>query len=350
MEGAMEKVNRAAYMTAVKKMEIREIPMPEAAEDEIVLKVEYVGVCGSDAHFFESGERKGKAFDLPFILGHECAGTVVAVGKHVKNLVLGDRVCFEPQITCGTCVYCRSGHYNMCPDVHFPSVPPYDGMLRDYVAIPAHLAYRLPENVSTREGALIEPLAVGLSAAERGEVSLGKTVVILGSGCIGLVTMMACRAMGAGKIIVSDLFSKRLDKALELGADAVINAKEESVEDRVMELTDGVGADVVFETAGNPHTAAQTAALVRRCGVVVMVGNINGETPYRFMDLMYKEGEIRTIYRYHNNFPTAIRAVSTGLIDVKKIVSHEFDFQDVQAAFDNSLYNRQDVIKAVIKL
>lgn len=346
----MEKVNRAAYMTAVKKMEIREIPMPEAAEDEIVLKVEYVGVCGSDAHFFESGERKGKAFDLPFILGHECAGTVVAVGKHVKNLVLGDRVCFEPQITCGTCVYCRSGHYNMCPDVHFPSVPPYDGMLRDYVAIPAHLAYRLPENVSTREGALIEPLAVGLSAAERGEVSLGKTVVILGSGCIGLVTMMACRAMGAGKIIVSDLFSKRLDKALELGADAVINAKEESVEDRVMELTDGVGADVVFETAGNPHTAAQTAALVRRCGVVVMVGNINGETPYRFMDLMYKEGEIRTIYRYHNNFPTAIRAVSTGLIDVKKIVSHEFDFQDVQAAFDNSLYNRQDVIKAVIKL
>ena len=346
----MEKVNRAAYMTAVKKMEIREIPMPEAAEDEIVLKVEYVGVCGSDAHFFESGERKGKAFDLPFILGHECAGTVVAVGKHVKNLVLGDRVCFEPQITCGTCVYCRSGHYNMCPDVHFPSVPPYDGMLRDYVAIPAHLAYRLPENVSTREGALIEPLAVGLSAAERGEVSLGKTVVILGSGCIGLVTMMACRAMGAGKIIVSDLFSKRLDKALELGADAVINAKEESVEDRVMELTDGVGADVVFETAGNPHTAAQTAALVRRCGVVVVVGNINGETPYRFMDLMYKEGEIRTIYRYHNNFPTAIRAVSTGLIDVKKIVSHEFDFQDVQAAFDNSLYNRQDVIKAVIKL
>lgn len=170
-------MNRAAYMTAVKKMEIREIPMPEAAEGEIVLRVEYVGVCGSDAHFFESGERKGKAFGLPFILGHECAGTVVSVGKDVKNVKQGDRVCFEPQITCGTCAYCRSGHYNMCPDVHFPSVPPYDGMLRDYVTIPAHLAYRLPDNVSTREGALIEPLAVGLSAAERGEVSLGKTVV-----------------------------------------------------------------------------------------------------------------------------------------------------------------------------
>lgn len=342
--------NRAAYMTAVKRMEIRELPVPAAKSGEVVIKVEYVGVCGSDAHFFESGQRKGKDFDLPFILGHECAGTVTQVGEHVEGLKPGDRVCFEPQITCGTCAYCRSGHYNMCPDVKFPSVPPYDGMLRDYVAIPAHLAYRLPENVSSMEGALIEPLAVGLSAAERGDVSLGQNIVILGAGCIGLVTLMACKARGAGKVIVCDLFDKRLDKALELGADVAINAKGEDVEARVLELTGGVGADVVFETAGNPRTAAQTSDLVRRCGVVVMVGNINGETPYRFMDLMYKESEIRTIYRYRNNFATAIQAVANGSIDVKKIVSHEFDFQDVQAAFDNSLYNRQDVIKAVIKL
>lgn len=346
----MVPINRAAYMTAVKQLEIRELPMPEAGADEIVLKVEYVGVCGSDAHFFESGMRKGKAFDLPFILGHECAGTIVQTGDHVTELCVGDRVCFEPQITCGTCVYCKSGHYNMCPDVRFPSVPPYDGMLRDYVAIPAHLAYRLPDNISTMEGALIEPLAVGLSAASRGDVSLGQNVVILGGGCIGLLTMMACKARGAGKVILCDLFAKRLEKALELGADAVINAKEEDVLSRVLELTGGVGADVVFETAGNPRTAAQTSDLVRRCGIVVMVGNINGETPYRFMDLMYKEGEIRTIYRYRNNFSTALQAVSNGSIDVKKIVSHQFDFQDVQAAFENSLYNRQDVIKAVIKL
>ena len=131
----MNAVNRAAYMTAVKKMEIREIPLPEARPDEIVLKVEYVGVCGSDTHFFESGMRKGKVFDLPFILGHECAGTVTQVGKNVTNLVAGDRVCFEPQITCGNCIYCKSGHYNMCPDVKFPSTPPYDGMLRDVLDV-----------------------------------------------------------------------------------------------------------------------------------------------------------------------------------------------------------------------
>lgn len=343
----MEIRNRAAYMVTPGKMEIRELPMPQAQPGEVVLKIEYVGVCGSDAHFFESGMRKGKAFDLPFILGHECAGTVTQVGAGVQ---VGDRVCFEPQITCGVCPECRSGRYNLCKDVRFPSVPPYDGMLRDYAAIPAHLAFKLPDNVSSLEGALIEPLAVGLSAASRGDVTLGQDVVILGAGCIGLLTMMACKARGAGRVIVSDLFSKRLDKALELGADAVIDASTEDTMARVTELTEGRGADVVFETAGNSHTAAETSDLVRRGGVIVFVGNINGETPYRFMDLMYKEGEIRTIYRYHNNFPTAIRAVSTGRIDVKAIASHQFDFQNVQEAFDAALYQRQDVVKAVIKL
>mgnify|MGYP004531603259 FL=1 len=346
----MQQKNRAAYMVDLGKMEMRELPVPTAKPGEVVLKVEYVGVCGSDVHFFETGVRKGKPFQLPFILGHECAGMVTEVGEGVKSIKVGDRVCFEPQITCGKCVYCRSGHYNMCPDVVFPSTPPYDGMLRDYAVIPAENAFKLPDEVSTKEGALIEPLAVGLSAAEKGEVTLGKTVVILGAGCIGLVTMMACKAMGASRVIMSDLYPKRLENALRLGADVVINASEEDTVQRVMELTDGEGADVVFEVASNPVTAAQTVDLVRRCGVVVMVGNINEKTPYRFMDLMYREGQIRTIYRYRNNFDTALRAVASGRIDISGIISHEFDFSDVQAAFDESMHNRQNVIKAVIKL
>ena len=346
----MQQKNRAAYMVDLGKMEMRELPVPTAKPGEVVLKVEYVGVCGSDVHFFETGVRKGKPFQLPFILGHECAGMVAEVGEGVKSIKVGDRVCFEPQITCGKCVYCRSGHYNMCPDVVFPSTPPYDGMLRDYAVIPAENAFKLPDEVSTKEGALIEPLAVGLSAAEKGEVTLGKTVVILGAGCIGLVTMMACKAMGASRVIMSDLYPKRLENALRLGADVVINASEEDTVQRVMELTDGEGADVVFEVASNPVTAAQTVDLVRRCGVVVMVGNINEKTPYRFMDLMYREGQIRTIYRYRNNFDTALRAVASGRIDISGIISQEFDFSDVQAAFDESMHNRQNVIKAVIKL
>ena len=346
----MEQKNRAAYMTAVGRMEIRESPMPAVRAGEIILKVEYVGVCGSDVHFFETAIRKGKPFRLPFILGHECAGIVAKIGAGVKSLKVGDRVCFEPQITCGKCVYCRSGHYNMCPDVVFPSTPPYDGMLRDYVAIPAENAFKLPDGISTKEGALIEPLAVGLSAAEKGEVSLGKTVVILGAGCIGLVTMMACKAMGASQVIMTDLYAARLEHALKLGADAVINASEEDTVQKVMELTNGEGADVVFEAASNHITASQTADLVRRCGIVILVGNINGITPYRFMDLMYREAQIRTIYRYRNNFNTALKTVAAGRINVNQIISHEFDFSDVQTAFEKSVHDRQNVIKTVIKM
>lgn len=342
--------NQAAYMVNVKQIEIHDIPMPEPKPDELLLKTAYVGICGSDVHFFKTGERKGKAFDLPFILGHECAGTVAAVGSENKKFKVGDQVCFEPQITCGTCFYCRSGRYNMCPDVIFPSTPPYDGVFRNYLTIPERLAYRLPENVSLKEGALIEPLAVGLAAAERGEVSLGSTVVILGAGCIGLLTMLACKARGASKVIMCDLYKKRLDNAVRLGADAVINAQEQDVLACVLELTNGEGADVVFEAASTPFTAAETVDLIKRCGIIVMVGNVNGTTPYRFMDLMYKEAQIRTIYRYRSNFDTAIQSVESGRIHIEDIISHQFDFNDIQAAFETSLNNPRDVIKVIVKM
>ena len=164
-----EQKNEAAYLTGIRKIEVRPCEMPTPAPGEVLIKIAYVGVCGSDAHFFESCMRKGKPFGLPLILGHEASGTVAALGEGVRNLRLGDRVCIEPQLTCNTCAFCRSGHYNMCPDVQFPSVPPYDGMLRRYFCFPAYLCHKLPENVSLAEGAMIEPLAVGMSAAEKAE-------------------------------------------------------------------------------------------------------------------------------------------------------------------------------------
>ncbi len=342
--------NRAAYMTAVGKMELREIETPAPGPCEVLLRTEYVGVCGSDVHFFESGVRRGKPFALPFILGHECSGTVMEVGAEVRHLQKGDRVTIEPQQTCGQCKPCKSGRYNMCADVKFPSVPPYDGMLRNYMTFPAHLCYRLPDAVSTRDGALIEPLAVGLEAAKRGEVELGKTVAILGSGCIGLTTLLACKARGASRIIVADLYPNRLEKARAFGATDVVCAADGDTTEQIWKLLGGEGPDVVFETAGSRVTATQSGKLVGRCGVIVMVGNINGETPMDFIDLMYKEGEIRTIYRYKNNFPTAIAAVAEGKIDISGIISHSYDFDQIVKAFEDVRKNRENVTKAVIKM
>ena len=342
--------NQAVFMTAVQELQIRDCEMPVLSPDEVLLEMEYVGVCGSDVHFFESGMRKGKEIPLPFILGHEGSGVVVAAGKDVKKLSVGDSVAIEPQQTCGTCYYCKSGHYNMCPDVKFPSVPPYNGMLRKYFKFPAHLCFKLPDNVSLLEGSLIEPFAVGLSAAERGEVHIGQTVVILGMGAIGLTTLFACKAMGVPEIIAIDLFQNRLDCAKEFGATHIINTSETDAIAEVGRLTRNIYADVVFETAGSPKTAAMTEKLLKRCGIIVMVGNVNGQTPYEFMDLMYKEGEIRTIYRYKNNFDKALSLVSSNSVDLKKMVTEIYPFGKAQKAFERSISDKQNVVKIVIDI
>ncbi|MCR5074127.1 MAG: NAD(P)-dependent alcohol dehydrogenase [Clostridiales bacterium] len=342
--------NIAAYLTKIRCLEHREIPVPEPKKGELLLGMKYVGICGSDAHFWASGMRKGKYFDLPFLLGHELSAEVVGIGDDVTGFTVGDRITFEPQITCGECEFCRSGRYNICPNVIFPSVPPYDGAFRNYMTIPAKNAFKLPENMSLIQGALIEPLAVGLSAAEKGGVSLGKSVALLGAGPIGLTTLLACKAMGATRIIVSDLQEERGRMALELGATDFINASVVDTVAEVNRLTDGEGVDVVFETAGSSRTAAITSDIVKRGGIVVLVGNINTETSYRFMDLMYKEAQIRTIYRYRNNFQTAIDAVADGRIQIEKIVTRIYPFEEVQQAFVDSIENQKDVIKILVKM
>lgn len=182
--------NTEAILVTPGTMKIQDAPMPEPKDDEVLLKVEYVGICGSDIHGFESG---------PFIppkdpnqkigLGHECGGTVVGVGSKVKKIKVGDRVNIEPGIPCGKCKFCLSGHYNICPDVDFLATQPnYRGALTNYITHPESLTYKLPDNMDTMEGALVEPAAVGMHAAMEADVKPGKKIVILGAGCIGLMT------------------------------------------------------------------------------------------------------------------------------------------------------------------
>ena len=184
---------RAAFMNGVDKMIIKEVDKPTAGAGQVVVKMEYVGICGSDVHYFHSG-RCGSyvVTDDEFMLGHECAGTVVEVGEGCKELKVGDRVALEPGITCGECEFCKSGRYNLCPDVVFLATPPVQGCYEEFIAFPENMCFKLPDNVSTKEGALVEPLSVGMHAANQGEVTLGDTVLILGGGCIGLLTRMCC--------------------------------------------------------------------------------------------------------------------------------------------------------------
>ncbi|HBC27682.1 MAG TPA: alcohol dehydrogenase, partial [Ruminococcaceae bacterium] len=246
--------NRAVFMTGLNRMEIREIPMPAPKEKEILLKIEYVGICGSDVHYLEQGRIGDFVVDGDFILGHECAGTVVQTGRGVTSLNAGDRVALEPGCTCGKCEFCKSGKYNLCPDVRFLATPPYNGCLMDYITFPEDMAFRLPDKISTKEGALIEPLSVGMHAAKQGSVTLGSSVTILGAGCIGLVTLLSCRAFGATDLFVVDVLPKRLEYAKKLGATHVINALEEDPVQAIQDRTGGAGTDIVIETAGSAKT------------------------------------------------------------------------------------------------
>lgn len=347
------KMQKGAFMRGTDHMILKDIPVPEVGRNEVLVSLEYVGICGSDVHYFHSGCCGAYQVDLSedFMLGHECAGTVVEIGEDVKNLKVGDRVALEPGITCGTCEACKSGHYNLCPDVVFLATPPVQGCNEEYIAFPENMCFKLPDNVSTKEGALIEPLSVGFYAAEQGAVNTGDTVIILGAGCIGLVTLLACKAHGAGQIIVADLVDARLDKAMELGATAVINSGKEDIFKRVEELTGGRGFDVVFETAGSSVTIAQTPHFVRRGGTITLVGiSPQREISYDFAQIMDKEATIKSVFRYKNIYPKAISAVSSGAIDVKSIVTHEFDLEHIQEAYEEAVSNKTDLVKAVVKV
>ena len=374
MEGKM----KTAVMLGIGEMGFEERDIPQVKDDEVLVKLEYVGICGSDLHYYETGAIGDYVVEPPFVLGHEPGGTVVEVGKNVTHLKAGDRVALEPGKTCGHCEFCKTGRYNLCPDVVFfatppstggvaknttsgrynlcPDVvffatPPVDGVFQEYVAHEADLCFKLPNNVSTLEGALIEPLAVGFHAAIQGDAHLGQKAVVMGAGCIGLVSMMALKARGVSEVYVVDIMEKRLKKALELGADGVINGAEENVEEKICQITDGRGVDLVIETAGTEITTRQAISIAKKGSNIVLVGySKSGEMTLPMSLVLDKELTFKTVFRYRHIYPMAIEAVAQGKVNLKGIVTDIFDLDDVQKAMDYSVNNKTDIVKAVIRV
>lgn len=347
----MEKKMKVAVMNGVGKMGFVEREIPQPADNEVLVKLEYVGICGSDMHYYETGRIGDYVVEPPFVLGHEPGGVVVEVGKNVTHLKVGDRVALEPGKTCGHCEYCREGKYNLCPDVVFFATPPVDGVFQEYVAHEAALCFKLPENVDTLEGALIEPLAVGFHAANQGGAHAGQTAVVFGAGCIGLVSMMALKAEGVSRVYVVDIMQKRLDKAMELGATGVINSMNTDVQEEIGRLTEGKGVDLVIETAGMEVTTRQAIHVTKKGATIVLVGySKTGEMTLPLSLALDKELTFKTVFRYRHIYPMAIEAVASGKVNLKGIVSNIFNFDDIQAAMDKSVSDKANIVKSVIKI
>jgi L-iditol 2-dehydrogenase len=343
--------NQVAYLIEPKKLEIRASEIAAPGKDDVLVEVKHVGICGADIHNFVDPTNGGKrVVKFPIVLGHEVAGIVVKTGENVKNVSVGDAVALEPTVPCFKCQYCLEGRYNLCPNVDMLGVFPWNqGAFQKYVTHPAALCFKLPQGMSTFEGALIEPLSVGLHAVKRSGAALGSTVLIIGVGCIGLMTLLSCKASGVSRIIVADLFENRLETALKLGATAAINTKNTDLVKEFMKLTANEGADVIFETAGNSVTAALTPYLVARGGEIVLVGNIHSSTSYDFNSVIMKEVDIRTVFRYCNLYKTGITVVAGGAVDVKTLVS-KFAFKDIQQAFECAIENKDTIVKAVVEI
>jgi len=346
MQGKM----KAAVLTKPGHIEIQELDIPTPGPDEALVRVRAVGLCGSDVHYYEHGKIGPYVVTKPIILGHEAAGEVVAVGSEVRHLKAGQRVTIEPGVTCGRCEYCKSGRYNLCPDVRFLATPPYDGAFCEYIAIRADFLYPIPDSMSYEKAALIEPLSVGLHAVSRGGLKTGETVVIMGMGPIGMMTILAAKAAGAGRVIGVSLERFRLERALQMGADGVVNLREEDGMEAILRLTGGRKADLAIETAGNGKAAQASLQAVRRGGRVVLVGLPQEEaTPLNIPYIVDNEIDIRGVFRYHNTYPTGVAVMSAENLNLDPIVTDRMTLDETPKAFEKAIKEKHSTLKIVIE-
>ncbi len=344
-------INKAAFLTNIMQYEVREAPVPILKnEDDVLIKMEYVGICGADLDMWHMGRYGIFEVEYPKIIGHEAAGVIAEIGKNVTKLKPGDKIALEPGVPCGKCEPCLKGNYNLCSAVIFKGAPPVEGCNQQYVTHPAQWCFKIPDRMSTREGALLEPLSVGLHVANQGGVKMCDVVVINGAGTIGLCALAICKAKGATKIISIDASSVRLAAAEGLGATIIDFSKENPVE-KVLELTDGLGADVVIEASGNAKAFLDCPQMTKAGGIISCVGlGPKAVIEIDYQALIYKELTLKTSCRYRHEYPCCIEGIATGLIDTKGIITHEYTLDDIQAGYEFAFNNKDKAIKTIISL
>ncbi|MDN4474775.1 NAD(P)-dependent alcohol dehydrogenase [Demequina sp. SYSU T00192] len=294
------------------------------------IRLTAVGVCGSDTHYYRHGRIGEFVLDGPLVLGHEPAGVVTEVAGDVAGLVLGDRVALEPGRACGTCDRCLAGQYNVCPAMAFMATPPHDGAFSTEIVWDARLAHPLPDAVSDEQGALCEPLSVGVWACERAGVGLGDEVLVSGAGAVGLLAAQVARARGATRVVVRDLAEHRLALARSHGLETELVGTEPAVASRAGE--NGAEFTVLLECSGAPGALGMGLGRLRSRGRAVMIGLPAEEPVLPLAQLHHRELQVQTIFRYANTWPTAIDLLASGRVRTDGLVTHRFDLQDVDKA------------------
>jgi D-xylulose reductase len=326
---------QAVVLEKANELRIREIDVDETmGPHDVRISIKVVGICGSDVHYLKHGGIGSYIVHEPMILGHEASGEVIETGRGVKNLRAGDRVCMEPGVPDPNSRASRLGIYNLDPAVRFWATPPHHGVLRPSVVHPAGFTFKLPDSVSFAEGAMVEPLAIGLHAARKAEIKPGDTAVVMGSGTIGIMTALSAIAGGCSSVIITDVKQEKLDIAGGLGPITPVNITRENLGDVVAERTDGWGADIVFEASGSAEAVTGIFEPLCPGGSVVFIGMQGSPVAVDLDAATVKEARMATIFRYAHEYPRAIALMESGRIDVKPLITASFAFKDSLKAFE----------------
>ncbi|MFO7957282.1 MAG: alcohol dehydrogenase catalytic domain-containing protein [Candidatus Brocadiia bacterium] len=346
----MHDTMRAAQLVEPEVIEIAEIPVPEPGPGQVLIRVRAVGVCGSDVSIFRGNFQAETR--LPYVLGHEFAGEIAALGADVKDLEVGQRVACRPDRPCGECEWCKKGETNVCPNVRFAASHGVPGCLCDYYVVDAFQVLPMGDAAGFVEASICEPTAIGLHIVENlVRPEGGETYAIIGAGPDGLTTMFAARQNGASRIFSSDLMPERLEAARRMGADATCNAAEDDFVDLIREETDGRGVDVAIEATGAVPAIQQVYEVTSIHGRGVILGipptdmvEVNCTAARR------KELTVTSARRTVGKYRRALDFIESGELDTDILITHRFPFEQTQTAFEYVRDRRDGVLKAVIEL
>ncbi|XP_053958391.1 sorbitol dehydrogenase-like [Anastrepha ludens] len=350
-DGKDKKDNLSVVLHGVDDLRVEQTPMPKTGPGEVLLAMDTVGICGTDVHFLKKGKVGSFEVKKPMIIGHEASGIVAELGKGVKNLKVGDRVAIEPGVGCRYCSFCKSGNYNLCPDMIFCAAPPVDGNLRRYYKHAADFCHKLPDHVTMEEGALLEPLGIAVASCRRAKIRLGSHVLIIGAGPIGLSCLIVSKAWGAASTTIVDVNEHRLKVAQELGATAAMKScKEMDVQKAAREIckTNGSMPDRTLDCVGNQESVLLGVFATRSGGNCVVVGMGADEINLPLMEALTREVDLLGVFRYCNDYESAMHLISEGKSGMKKLVTHHFDIKDSVEAFDTARHRKGNAIKVLI--
>jgi L-iditol 2-dehydrogenase len=341
---------KALVLTQPNCFALQDWPLPAIGPDDVLVRVAACGICGSDVHGMDGSTGRRQP---PIVMGHEAAGAIAQVGGNVRAWAAGDRVTFDSTIFCGRCWFCRRGEVNLCDNRRVLGVSCAEyrqhGAFAEYVAVPQHILVRLPDAVSFRHAATIEPLAIAYHAAHRARIAPDDTAVVMGVGVIGLLAVQMLRAEGCGPIIAVDLDQGRLDLALRLGADEAVRADLADVPAHVMQKTGGRGADLALEAVGIALTVQAAVACVRKGGQVTLVGNLAPRVEFPLQAIVTRELTLRGSCASCGEYPTCLEMLADGVVQVEPLLSATAPLAEGATWFQRLHHREPGLLKVILE-